>query len=79
MSVHPVVVELVCQVFDGIEAAKVTEKTGMDTVDEWDSLSHLNMIVALEKKYGIPSAELRDAQLINAGAIQNFLSARGLI
>lgn len=36
-----------------VEDIALTDDTTADDVEEWDSLSHVRLIVAIERKYGI--------------------------
>ena len=42
-------------VFDDvfIDEVKINEATTADDVDEWDSLTHVSLIVAIEKEFGV--------------------------
>lgn len=44
--------EIFCEVFDDDEI-KITPEMTANDVDGWDSLSHVNLIVAVEGKLGI--------------------------
>ena len=41
-----------CKVFDDKDIKIKSEMTAND-IDEWDSLSHINLVVAIEKHFGI--------------------------
>jgi acyl carrier protein len=36
-----------------IDDLELTDDTTADDIEEWDSLSHVRLIVAIERKYGI--------------------------
>ena len=36
-----------------IEESEINESTSIETVDSWDSLQHLNMILAIEQTFGV--------------------------
>lgn len=44
--------EIFHDVFDD-DSIKLTEKTTADDVEDWDSLEHINLIVAVEEKFSI--------------------------
>ncbi len=37
----------------GIEAAQIGPETSTDTVPQWDSVRHMNLVIALEESFGI--------------------------
>lgn len=41
-----------CKVFDDKDI-KITPEMTADNIDEWDSLSHVNLVVAIEKHFGV--------------------------
>ena len=43
--------EVFSDVFD--EEITVTDSTTADDIEDWDSLEHINLIVAVENKFGI--------------------------
>lgn len=59
MDVEKKLNDVFCEVFDNDEIHLSPEMTAHD-VDGWDSLSHVNLIVAIETKFGIkfPQKEL---------------------
>jgi len=56
-------------VFD-IEEMAIDEKTTAMDIDEWDSLTHIQVVVALEKKFGIR---------FNSSEIQNWSNVGEII
>jgi acyl carrier protein len=44
--------EIFCQVFDD-DAIEIARETTADDIDGWDSLSHMNLIVAVEMGFNI--------------------------
>ncbi len=37
----------------GVPVGSISDDTSPDTVEKWDSLSHINLIIALEFEFGI--------------------------
>ena len=37
----------------GIEEDKINDESSMDNIGEWDSLHHIQLIIALEQEFGI--------------------------
>ncbi|MBS3957841.1 MAG: acyl carrier protein [Xanthomonadaceae bacterium] len=37
----------------GIVADSINEDTSMDTVEAWDSIKHMNLVLAIEEEFGI--------------------------
>ena len=55
------------QVFDNPGLTLYDEMTALD-VPEWDSLNQVNLVVAIEQKYGIKFNTSQVAGLMNVGA-----------
>ena len=41
------------EIFTDIMDLKLNDETSADDIEEWDSLSHIQIIVAIEKAFGI--------------------------
>jgi len=52
----------------GDDQLELTESTTADDVDGWDSVVHLNLIVALEKRFRIKFATAEISRLKNDGS-----------
>jgi acyl carrier protein len=37
----------------GVPVAAISEATSMDTVESWDSIKHMNLVLALEEEFGL--------------------------
>jgi len=62
-------VEVISRVF-GIPAEQVTPGSGRDTIETWDSVNQLKLVLSLEEEFHLrfPTAEIPN--LISAGRIQ---------
>jgi len=54
------------QVFDD-ESLTVTRSTTANDIDEWDSLTHMNLVVAVELRFGVKFALGELQSLKNVG------------
>jgi acyl carrier protein len=71
----PEVQEIFRDVFDQPDLV-ITRESNASTVEDWDSLSHINLITAITKKYQIKFAlgELED--LKNVGDMLDLMRAK---
>ena len=37
----------------GITADSISDDTSMDTVESWDSIKHMNLVLAIEEEFGV--------------------------
>ena len=51
----------------GDDEIGVTEATTADQIDGWDSLMHVNLIIAVEKRFGVKFAAAEIAALKSEG------------
>lgn len=61
-----------------IEVAAVNEATSVDTVERWDSLNHLNLILALESEFGVSFSEEQSVEIMNYPLIKMVLLEHGV-
>ncbi len=62
-----------------VEPGDITEDSSSDTIEQWDSLRHMNLVLALEDEFGvsIPDEEAADItsykliRLVLAGLLQD--------
>ncbi len=61
-----------------IDVTAINEDTSVDTVDRWDSLNHLNLILALESEFGVSFSEEQSVEIMNYPLIKMVLQERGV-
>ncbi len=62
-------------VFDD-EDITVTETTSADDIEDWDSLSHINLVVAVEKEFSIKFSMGETTKLKNVGEMVDIIIQR---
>lgn len=67
--------EVFRDVFDD-EDIVVTDSTTADDIDDWDSLEHINLIVATEKKFGIKFTMSEVTGMKNVGEMASIIEER---
>ncbi|UAK26453.1 acyl carrier protein [Sphingomonas nostoxanthinifaciens] len=58
------------------ETLVLTEDTTADEVEEWDSLSHVNIMAAVEQHFGIKIATAEVDHLKNVGELVNLIEKK---
>ena len=51
-DIYPRLGAIMCEVFD-LDSVDINDTTTADDIPEWDSLSHIQLVVAVEKAFGI--------------------------
>ncbi len=59
-----------------LQSEAITMESTAETVEEWDSLHHLNLIVALETRYGILLDPLEAAEMTSVRALAEAVLER---
>ena len=59
-----------------VDDLDVTESTTADDVAEWDSLSHIRLIVAIERKFKIKFKNSEIESLKNVGDLVKMIEAK---
>ena len=63
----------------GIDAASVNEQSSMETIERWDSMNHLKLIMALEEQFDVAFSEDQIVQLFSYELIRSTLSEHGIV
>jgi acyl carrier protein len=53
----------------GVSPAKISPESSPETIESWDSMQHLNLVLAVEEKFGIQLAPEEIEQMKNIGAV----------
>jgi acyl carrier protein len=68
--------ELVAQVF-GLQLDEVGDDCGPDSVEDWDSLGHLNLLMEIEEVYGISLSTDDALEIVDVQSLRQVLTERG--
>ena len=61
-----------------IREDRIGEKTRMQDIAEWDSLKHMELIVAIEQAYGIELTGDEIADMTSISSIKQIVGQRGV-
>ena len=67
--------EIMCDAFD-LDDLKVTRETTAADVEEWDSLSHVRVIVAIERAFKIKFSNAEIERLRNVGELVDAIVSK---
>lgn len=56
----------------------ITDQTTMQTTDTWDSLRHMELVVAIEEQLGIEFEALELMELVSLPEIKRVLATKGV-
>ena len=69
------ITDIMRDVFDE-DDLEVSEVTSAEDVEEWDSLSHVRLIVAIERKFGFKFKNSEIESLKNVGDLVNMVETK---
>lgn len=69
------VVEIMTGIF-GLASGSLTLDSSMETVEQWDSLQHINVIMDVEQRFGIVLSPEEVMELHTVRSIVNIVQAR---
>ncbi|MBZ5664220.1 MAG: acyl carrier protein [Acidobacteriia bacterium] len=57
----------------GVPADKITAESSPETVENWDSMQHLNLVLAVEEKFGVQLEPEDIEQMKTIGAVAKLV------
>ena len=67
--------EIFIDVLD-LDEVELTDETSANDIEEWDSLSHIQLIVAIEKAFGIKFTSLEIMKWRNVGEMVSSMEEK---
>jgi acyl carrier protein len=67
--------QIMLDVFD-LDDLEINDKTTADDIEEWDSLSHIRLMVAIERKYGFKFTNSEIEKLTNVGDLVKLIETK---
>ena len=74
-AIYAKLTDIFHDVFDD-EGIIVTPQLTADDVDEWDSLTHIRLVVAVEKKFGLKFSAAEVGRLKNVGEFVSLIQSK---
>lgn len=62
----------------GVDEAEITEDASPDTIEKWDSLRHMNLVLALEEEFGIEFTDNQVVEILSYKLIKLVLHEHGI-
>jgi acyl carrier protein len=59
-----------------IEPSQIPESASTSTIDNWDSLNHMNLVVALEEEFNILFSDEEIVEIISLEAVEKSLLSK---
>jgi len=68
------VLKIVGRVMD-VPAGRLDEQSSMDTLEKWDSLRHMNLVLALEEEFGVSFTDEEIVEMLSVEIIIETLKS----
>jgi acyl carrier protein len=62
----------------GLDINSITDDASPDTIEQWDSLRHMNLILAIEEEFNIELTEEQAVEILNYKLIESVLKEHGV-
>lgn len=62
-----------------VSVDKINDNASPDTIESWDSLKHMNLIIALEEEFDVEISESETVELLSFKLISIILNDHGVV
>ena len=76
MIVRERVYKIISLVFN-VPIENINDESSSDDIETWDSLKHMNMVLALEEEFNVQFGEEQVLEMLNVGLIIEILKEIG--
>tara|TARA_B110000003_G_C16651608_1_gene534433 strand:+ start:5295 stop:5522 length:228 start_codon:yes stop_codon:yes gene_type:complete len=59
-----------------VDKSEITDTFSSDDTDYWDSITHMNMVVAIEEEFDIEFDDEEILELLNFSLIKNIVNSK---
>lgn len=66
-------IEIMAPIFE-LEESQITENASPENIEKWDSLAHMNLVIALEQEFDIQFTEEQIVESLNFNALVEILN-----
>jgi len=63
----------------GVPLSEIEENSSIDTIEKWDSLKHMNLILALETVFDVSFTDEESVEILNYEIIKATLKSHGIL
>jgi acyl carrier protein len=60
----------------GVPVGKITADSSPETIETWDSMQHLNLVLAIEEKFGLQLAPEEIEEMKSVGAVATLVDKK---
>lgn len=62
----------------GVEVSLITDDASPDTIESWDSLRHMNLVLVLEEQFGVELSDDQVVEILSYKLIKIVLKEHGI-
>ena len=63
----------------GVSAEQITDDTSPDNTPQWDSITAINLVVAMEDAFGVRFSTAEIVSMRNVAIVRKVLGAKGIV